>query len=115
MMDGTTMGREPDGRNRRMIRSKAAIMEATRRAMQYGIFQPAVTEVAKAAGVSVRTVFQHYGNIEALRRTAIEDDTTFQAILDIAMGSTKWREAVTLPIGAGDRIVLAIVLGRLNT
>lgn len=115
MMDGTTMGREPDGRNRRLIRSKAAIMEATRRAMQSGIFQPAAPEVAKAAGVSVRTVFQHYGNIDALRRAALEDNATFQAILDIAMGSTKWREAVTLPIGAGDRIVVGIVLGRLPT
>lgn len=110
-MDGITMGRQPDGRNRRLIRSKTAIMEATRRAMQAGIFQPAAPDVAKAAGVSVRTVFQHYGSIEALRRAALEDPDTERTVLQCIIGveSQHW------PIEFWRRVVIAAVLGRAPT
>ena len=110
-MDGITMGRQPDGRNLRVVRSKAAIMEATRQAMQSGIFQPTVVNIAYAAGVSVRTVFQLYGGIESLRCAAIEDPDTERAILQRIIGveSQHW------PIEFWRRVVIAAGLGRMPT
>lgn len=70
-----------DGRNERVVRTKAAVLAACRDAMKAGIFRPPVTAVAKAARVSVRSVFEHFDGVEGLWRKAIADPETHTMIL----------------------------------
>lgn len=70
-----------DGRTARSERTKAAILLATRVAMRAGIFRPTVVDIAKAAGCSVRSVFQHFATAEALYAVAL-DTATVAAIWD---------------------------------
>lgn len=93
-----------DGRNARSERTKAAIVEAARAAMRAGIFRPTVVDVAKAAGCSVRSVFERFGTAEELYRVAL-DGPTIQAI---------WLQIIPLSASLDPaRVVMAAVYGRI--
>lgn len=96
-----------DGRNQRAVRSKAAIINAARRAMLGGNFRPSMAQVAISAGVSVRSVFEHYGDVETMRREAL-DDGTKRSVLEQIIGPNVSMEQWPY----WSRIVLAAVLGR---
>lgn len=63
------------------MRVHAAIIEATRSYMRGGVFRPSVVQVAHKAGCSRRSVFQHFGSVEALHEVAADYDTAL-SILD---------------------------------
>src|SRR6266498_24691 len=65
-----------DGRTRRAIAIKARILGTCRDLMRLGNLQPAAAVVAKAAEVSTKTVFTHFGSIQRLRCNALEDEGT---------------------------------------
>jgi len=65
-------------------RNEAAILRACRGLMVRGIFRPSVVDVADAAGVSVRCVFQRFGSHEALLLAALDDDGTYDTIRALA-------------------------------
>jgi AcrR family transcriptional regulator len=96
-----------DGRNERVVRTKAAVLAACRDAMKAGIFRPPVTAVAKAARVSVRSVFEHFAGVEGLWREAIADPATNNAILDAICP-----KAFFTTIGEANAVVNAAVFGR---
>lgn len=100
-----------DGRNARVERTKAAIMGVVREAMAKGIFRPNVPDTAAAAGVSVRSVFQHFGSVEDMHRAAADDGDTATAILNLVLGPD-WSE-ITLPDGLPHRLLHLAVFGRL--
>lgn len=100
-----------DGRNTRAERTRAAIMAACRDAMHNGIFQPTVTDVAKAAEISVRSVFQHYSSVENMRMEALTQPHTFWNVADAIMGGSAWQGT---PVSSVRRIVMAAVLGRVG-
>jgi AcrR family transcriptional regulator len=57
-----------DGRVRRGVRSREAIVAALMDLVGSGILQPTVQQVAERAGVGVRSVFRHFSEMETLHR-----------------------------------------------
>jgi len=63
-MDGVTV---VDGRIRRGVRNREAIIEALVACYNAGILLPSVQQVAERAGLSARSVHNHFVDVEALR------------------------------------------------
>ena len=61
-----------DGRRARSQRSHDAVVEALLALCREGELRPSATEVADRAGVSVRTVFRLFEDLDSLVETAIE-------------------------------------------
>lgn len=57
-----------DGRRLRSERSRAQIVAAMRAVIEGGDMDPGAAAVAEAAGVSIRTVFRHFEEIDSLYR-----------------------------------------------
>jgi TetR/AcrR family transcriptional regulator of autoinduction and epiphytic fitness len=66
-----TMAR-PDGRNRRAAETRRKIIDAAKAIIAETGTAPTVVGVAKRADVSVRSVFQHFGDVESLFVTVMD-------------------------------------------
>src|SRR5262245_42069407 len=55
-----------DGRTARSMRTKAAIVDACLALVDAGDLRPTAPRVAEKAGVSVRSVFQHFADLDSL-------------------------------------------------
>ena len=55
-----------DGRTARALRTREAIVDATIALVEAGDVRPTAPRVAERAGVSVRSVFQHFDDLETL-------------------------------------------------
>ena len=64
--------RGPDGRHARSDRSRAAVAEALLALVNEGVIKPTAEQIAGRAGVSIRSVFRHTADTEALNHTLIE-------------------------------------------
>lgn len=64
MMVGVT---QVDGRITRGVRNREAIIDALIACYESGSLRPSVPDVAARAGVSVRSVHNHFADVEALR------------------------------------------------
>ena len=62
-----------DGRTMRSRRSRQRILDAIVQLWTEGIVEPTAEKVAKAAGVTNRTVFRHFADMESLYREIILD------------------------------------------
>jgi AcrR family transcriptional regulator len=73
---GDTTGRSPtgrsDGRNRRAAETRRKIIAAAKAMIAETSTAPTVVAVAKRADVSVRSVFQHFGDVESLFVTVVD-------------------------------------------
>jgi AcrR family transcriptional regulator len=58
--------REVDGRAQRSARSREAVVDAMLDVLEEGTLRPGAAEIAARAGVSVRTVFRHFEDLEQL-------------------------------------------------
>ncbi len=58
--------RHPDGRKQRSERSKLAIVDAMLDIIMGGKMEPSAAEIAERAGVSARTVFRHFEEMDSL-------------------------------------------------
>jgi TetR/AcrR family transcriptional regulator of autoinduction and epiphytic fitness len=65
-------GEEVDGRTRRSLRTREAIVDATISLLEEGDLRPTAPRVAAAASVSVRSVFQHFDDLETLHAAVAE-------------------------------------------
>jgi AcrR family transcriptional regulator len=63
---------ELDGRTQRSARSREAVVDAMLDLLDGGSLRPGAAEIAARAGVSVRTVFRHFDDLEQLFVTAAE-------------------------------------------
>jgi AcrR family transcriptional regulator len=61
-----------DGRNRRAAATRRKIIEAAKAMIEETSEAPTVVGVAKRADVSVRSVFQHFGDVESLFVTVVD-------------------------------------------
>ncbi len=61
-----------DGRHRRSEASRAAVVDALLELYGEGVLQPGAGEIAARAGVSERSVFRHFDDLESLTQAAIE-------------------------------------------
>lgn len=95
----------PDQR-RRKTRSRDAILTACRALISTGTFQPSALQVAKQAGVSVRTVFAVFPAVEWMLTAAL-DEATKRAVLTLIL-----RECLFPPEADCERVVRAVVFGR---
>ncbi len=68
-------GATTDGRVARGERTRAAIVGAFLDLLSDGDARPTAREIAARAGVSVRSIFQHFEDLEALRRDVVELQT----------------------------------------
>lgn len=75
-----------DGRRLHAQRTSTAIVEATRRLMWAGHFQPRASDVAASARVSSRSIFQRYHSMESLYVVALEDAELVRAIATHLLG-----------------------------
>ncbi len=62
---------ETDGRRLRSDRSRAAVVEALLTLYEEGNAQPGAAEIARRAGVSERSVFRHFEDLDSLAVAAI--------------------------------------------
>lgn len=58
--------RHPDGRKQRSERSRLAIVDAMLDIIMGGKMEPSAAEIAERAGVSARTVFRHFEEMDSL-------------------------------------------------
>src|SRR6476469_10556411 len=63
---------QTDGRNRRAAETRRKIIEAAKAMIEETSEAPTVVGVAKRADVSVRSVFQHFGDVESLFVTVLD-------------------------------------------
>jgi AcrR family transcriptional regulator len=61
-----------DGRHLRSERSRAAVVDALLSLYDDGVVRPGVADIAARAGVSSRSVFRHFADLEGLAEAAIE-------------------------------------------
>lgn len=61
-----------DGRTLRSLRTREAIVDATIALIEEGDLRPTAPRVADRAGVSVRSVFQHFDDLETLHGSVAE-------------------------------------------
>ncbi len=73
MADGTSTTTEeppgparPDGRTARAIRTREAVVEALLGLIEDGNLRPTAHQIAERAGVSLRSVFQHFSDLDTL-------------------------------------------------
>ncbi len=61
-----------DGRTLRSLRTREAIVDATIGLLEDGDLRPTAPRVAERAGVSVRSIFQHFDDLERLHAAVAE-------------------------------------------
>ncbi len=64
--------KDTDGRHRRAERSRAAVVDALLSLYDDGVVRPGVADIAARAGVSPRSVFRHFADLEGLAEAAID-------------------------------------------
>ena len=62
-----------DGRVERTVRTRASLLEAFRDLLLSGAIDPTSRDVAAAAGITTRTLFRHFPDMESLRRSLIDE------------------------------------------
>jgi TetR/AcrR family transcriptional regulator, regulator of autoinduction and epiphytic fitness len=70
--EGAAAAATVDGRRQRAERSRAAVVDALLSLYDDGVVHPGVADIAARAGVSARSVFRHFDDLEALARVAID-------------------------------------------
>ena len=100
-------GTEPaDGRAARSHRSRRAIIEAMRALHAEGDPRPTAPRVAARAGVSVRTVWQQFADMETLLVEAIQrDDQILKSLLERIEPDQPLAARVNLFVGQRARIL----------
>ena len=61
-----------DGRLSRTVRSRLAICEACLDLVQAGVLQPSADQIAERAGLSRRSIFNHFGDLAELYDAVVE-------------------------------------------
>ncbi|MCU1453117.1 MAG: TetR/AcrR family transcriptional regulator [Acidimicrobiales bacterium] len=61
-----------DGRRQRPARNRLAVVDAILDLLDEGVSEPTVEQIAERAGVSVRSVFRYFDDLDALAMAAVE-------------------------------------------
>ena len=63
----------PDGRVQRTVATRRGILDATRALLLAGVAEPVAREIAEAAGITPRTLFRHFDDMDALYATLVRE------------------------------------------
>lgn len=110
MTDAATIDTSMSAPPKATQRTRDRILEVARIAMATGDFRPTVESIRKGAGLSVRSVFDHFGTIERLHWAAIGDPKIYDAIVALIVREPGLAGALSL--ADRDRIVRAAVFGK---
>ncbi len=93
----TTTVESVDGRTMRRNRNRAAVISALLTMIREGDLHPGAAEIAERAGVSHRSIFRYFDDLDDLVRTAIDqafsEAATLAAIPEIGSGDLAERVA----------------------
>ena len=67
---------EVDGRRLRREQNRDAVLDALTELFAEGVYQPNANEIADRAGISARSLFRYFDDVEDLSRAAIERQVT---------------------------------------
>ena len=77
-----------DGRRLRREQNREAVLEAMVALFEDGNLQPSSAEIAERAGLSPRSLFRYFDDVDDLNRTAIErQQATARRMLDVGVGA----------------------------
>jgi AcrR family transcriptional regulator len=98
LTDAGLAGRHIDGRTLRRTRNRTAVIDALLDIAREGSFQPSAHEIADRAGVSHRSIFRYFEDLDDLVRTAIKHSLSeagsLTGVPDIGTGSLEERIAI---------------------
>jgi AcrR family transcriptional regulator len=86
-VDVTDTSEDVDGRHLRREQNREAVLDALLELFTEGFYQPGANEIAERAGISPRSLFRYFDDIDDLNRAAI--DRQLDAVrpqLDIGIG-----------------------------
>lgn len=84
-----------DGRVNRSIATRKKIVEALAALISEGRFSPTAEQVAQRADVGLRTVFRHFGDMDALYREISTDvEAEVQPLLQVRLDAPTWQARV---------------------
>jgi len=72
---------ETDGRRARAGRNREAVVDAILELLREGNGRPGAADIAERAGVSLRSVFRHFDDLDTLHAVAVERHTALMAPL----------------------------------
>ena len=79
---------EVDGRRLRREQNREAVLDALVELFGEGIYQPSSNDIAERAGISPRSLFRYFDDIDDLNRAAIERQlAAARPLLDIGVGA----------------------------
>ncbi len=95
-MENTKKERAIDGRHLRASRTKQKISNALENLLRSGNLSPTAEELAAEAEASLRTIYRHYEDVEALYRelAAKLEEEDILPVLMKPYASTDWRQQV---------------------
>jgi AcrR family transcriptional regulator len=86
-VDVTDTSQEVDGRRLRREQNREAVLDALAELFSEGVYQPRANEIAERAGISPRSLFRYFDDIDDLNRATIERHlAAARPQLDIGIG-----------------------------
>ena len=75
-----------DGRRLRREQNREAVIDALVALFEEGSYTPSSNEIAERAGISPRSLFRYFDDVDDLNRTAVERHiNTHRALFDVAV------------------------------
>jgi AcrR family transcriptional regulator len=97
-----------DGRVERTVATRRKILSVTRELILGGFTDPTAKEIAGGAGITTRTLFRHFPDMEALHRSFIEDtEASASLVMDEPFPegtSEQWRQRLDVVVDRRVRV-----------
>src|SRR3954470_12345428 len=78
---------ELDGRRLRREQNREAVIDALVGLWEEGVYQPSASQIADGAGLSPRSLFRYFDDVDDLNRAAIERQLAgARPLLDVGVG-----------------------------
>ena len=104
----TVQPAKADGRLERTAATRRKILGATRELILGGVADPTAQNIANKAGVTTRTLFRHFADMQALHRSFIDDiDASASSVMDEPFpdgAPDQWQQLLTVIIDRRARV-----------